>query len=95
MHVVLGSVLLLLGAAGATAVTRALEERRQAVLAIPANIPMGLLIGAGAALVRGWDLVGSMLAGAVLVPVVGALLGLRRGPRRRRDGQEVDGDRLA
>jgi hypothetical protein len=88
VHVVLGSALLFLGAAGATTVTRALEERRQALLAVPANVPMGLLIGAGAALVRGWDLTGSMITGAVLVPVVGALAGLRRGrgPRRERGG---------
>lgn len=95
MHIVLGSLLLLLGATGATVVTRALEERGQAILAVPANVPMGLLIGAGAALVRGSDLPEAMLAGAVLVPVAGALLGRRRPRRGALDGEEADRDRLA
>lgn len=89
MHVVVGSLLLVLGAAGATAVTRTFEERGEARLAVPANAPMGLLMGAGAALLRGWDLVGSMVAGAVIVPFVGAAVRYVEA-RRRRAGASRD-----
>lgn len=85
---VLGLLLVLLGATGATLTQRRFEQEGRSQRAPLWLVPFGVLVGAGAALVRGWDLAGSMLAGAVLVPVVGAvgrLLEVRR--RNRRDGR--------
>lgn len=84
----IGLALLVLGAVGATAVARGFdtsEHPRRVPLQL---IPFGVLIGGGAALVRGWDLGVGVLVGAVVVPVVGTALRLievRRG-RSRRDG---------
>jgi hypothetical protein len=68
-----GGALVVLGAVGATVTQRRLEDEGRATVAPLHLIPFGVLIGAGAALIRGWDLVASLVVGAVLVPVVGAL----------------------
>jgi hypothetical protein len=87
---VIGVALLLLGALGATVVHRR-QQGRPGVPSIPAHAPVGGLIGAGAALVRGWDLGLSAVAGALVVLVValgGDVWAARtrarrsRGPRR-------------
>ena len=63
----------MLGAVGATVVTRHAERMGGATTMPLRLVPFGILVGAGASLVRGWDLGVSMLAGAVLVPLVGAI----------------------
>ncbi len=86
--IVIGAVLLLLGAVGATVSQRGLEERGRASLAPLGLVPFGILMGAGAALIRGWDLWTSILVGAVVVPlvgVVGRLIEVRRRRRRQHD----------
>ncbi len=86
--IVIGAVLLLLGAVGATVSQRGLEDRGRATLAPLGLVPFGILMGAGAALIRGWDLWVSILVGAIVVPVVGVVgrvIELRR--RRRRHGE--------
>ncbi len=88
-----GVVLVLLGATGATLIQRRLDAEGRSALALLALVPFGVLIGAGAALARGWDLPVSLLVGASLVPVVGAvgrLLEVRR--RRRRRGSNGPDD---
>lgn len=85
MEAVVGVVLVLLGAVGATVVARRLEEAGRASLVPVAVAPLGALIGAGAALLRGWGLAGSMVAGAVVVPLLGAIgriVEVRRSRRR-------------
>ena len=84
----IGAVLLLLGAVGATVSQRGLEERGRASLAPLSLVPFGILMGAGAAMMRGWDLWISIAVGAVVVPIVGVvgrLIEVRR--RRRRKGR--------
>ena len=71
--VVVGLALVVLGAVGATLVARHAEHTGHATTMPLRLVPFGILVGAGAALVRGWDLGVSMLAGAVLVPLVGAV----------------------
>ncbi len=86
---VVGVVLVLLGATGATLVQRRLDAEGRSAIALLALVPFGVLIGAGAALARGWDLPVALVVGALLVPVVGAagrLLEVRRRRRRRRRG---------
>ena len=81
-----GVGLLGVGAIGATVTQRWLESQGRASIAPLFLIPFGVLIGSGAAIARGWDLVTSMVVGAILVPVVGAagrLLEVRRAKRRR------------
>ncbi len=85
---VVGAALLLLGATGA-----GMLHRRQHGRPVPASVlalaPFGVLIGAGAALVRGWDLGLSAIAGALAVMVVallGDVLAARRRARARRSG---------
>lgn len=85
---VVGAALLLLGATGA-----GMLHRRQHGRPVPTSVlalaPFGVLIGAGAALVRGWDLGLSALAGALAVMVVallGDVLAARRRARARRSG---------
>lgn len=70
MEVAVGIVLLALGATGATVTTRRYEDADLRQLAVLGALPFGILIGAGAALVRGWDLVGSMVVGGLVVLVV-------------------------
>ena len=84
----IGVALVLLGATGATMTQRHLDATGRSRLALVALVPYGVLIGAGAAMVRGWDLTAALLVGAVLVPLVGAagrLIEVRRA-RRTQDG---------
>jgi hypothetical protein len=86
--VAIGLALLVLGAVGATATGRTFDRTDHPARVPLQLIPFGILIGGGAALVRGWDLAAGVLVGAVLVPVVGTtarLLEVRR-RRWRRDG---------
>lgn len=79
----LGLVLVLLGATGATLLGR--ESGRPTPVRLLRLAPFGVLVGAGAALVRGWDLGATAALGAVLVPLValaGDLLAARRRARR-------------
>lgn len=80
---VLGLLLVLLGATGATLTQRRFEQEGRARRTPLWLLPFGVLVGAGAALVRGWDLPGSMLAGAVLVPLVSAVSLVIEGRRKR------------
>jgi hypothetical protein len=85
LPIVVGVLLVALGATGATVTQRRFEQEGRTLRALPLLVPFGVLVGAGAAIVRGWDLVASMVVGALLVPVVGALgrlLEVRRGRRR-------------
>jgi hypothetical protein len=85
LPIVVGVLLVALGAVGATVTQRRLELEGRALRALPLLVPFGVLVGAGAAMARGWDLVASMVLGAVLVPLVGAagrLLEVRRGRGR-------------
>lgn len=85
MQVVIGVVLAVVGATAATAIARVVAPRGRGPRVALAVAPTGLLIGAGAALARGWDLLPSTLLGMVLVGVVGLAGGLRvQRPSRRR-----------
>lgn len=89
LSVLAGAALLLLGAAGAGAMHRR-QHGRPAPVSLLALAPFGLLIGAGAALVRGWDLGLSAVAGAfavMLVALTGDVLAARRRARTRRSGR--------
>ena len=80
-----GAALLLLGAAGAGVVHRR-QHGRPGPVSVLTLAPFGVLIGAGAALVRGWDLGLSAVAGAMAVIIVGLagdVLDARRRARRR------------
>jgi hypothetical protein len=82
---VVGAALLLLGAVGATVTQRRLEAEGRARVVPLLLVPFGVLLGAGAAFVRGFDLVTAILVGAVVVPLVGLagrLLEVRRHRRR-------------
>jgi len=87
LPVVLGVLLVAVGAVGATVTQRRLDETGRSRWALLALVPFGVLVGAGAALVRGWDLTAAVVAGAVLLPIVGAVgrwLEVRRARRARR-----------
>ncbi|MEX2549284.1 MAG: hypothetical protein WD638_03575 [Nitriliruptoraceae bacterium] len=93
LTLVVGVALVLLGATGATLTQRRLDAEGRSVLALLALVPFGVLIGAGAALARGWELVISLVVGALLVPVVGGLgrlLEVRRLRKRRGPGAPDD-----
>jgi hypothetical protein len=91
--VVLGVLLVGLGALGAS-LTQGRGGGRPTLRRVLGLVPFGILIGAGSALVRGWDLTISLVVGAVLVPLVGVLGDVlaarrratlsRRGDRRAR-----------
>lgn len=86
---VLGLGLVALAAVGATSTQRSLEADGRASIAPLYLVPFGVLLGAGAALVRGFDLVAAMIVGAVLVPlvgIVGRMIEVRR--HRRRSNRE-------
>ena len=86
----IGVVLLLLGAFGATVVHRR-QHGRPGASGVLALAPFGILIGAGAALVRGWDLGLSAVAGALVVLVValgGDVWAARRRARSQRGGRD-------
>lgn len=84
--IAIGAALLLLGAVGATVAQRGLEERGRASLAPIGLVPFGILMGAGAAMIRGWDLWIAMGVGAIVVPVVGVVGRMIEVRRRRRRG---------
>jgi hypothetical protein len=86
LTMVVGAALLLLGATGAGAVHRR-QHGRPGPVSVLMLAPFGILIGAGAALVRGWDLGLAAIAGALtvmLVALVGDVLAARRRARVRR-----------
>jgi hypothetical protein len=87
LAVLIGAALLVIGAVGATVTQRRLEQEGRATVAPLFLVPFGVLIGAGAALIRDWDLLPSLLVGAVLVPLVGAVGRYVEVRRRRRAGQ--------
>ena len=85
----LGVALLLLGSFGASAVHRR-QSGRPGAVSILVLAPFGVLIGAGAALVRGWDLGLSAVTGALavlIVALVGDVWAARR--RARRSGRQA------
>ncbi len=87
LAIVLGVVLMVIGAGAATSTQRWLEAQGRATVAPLLLVPFGVLIGAGASIARGWDLPSAMLVGAVLVPAVGAAgrwVEVRRARRRGR-----------
>lgn len=84
MQVAIGVVLVVLGAAGASAIARTLVDRAHGLRLALAVAPAGVLIGTGAALARGWDLVPSAVVGAVLVGLLAFTTGLRVESRHRR-----------
>jgi len=86
LTVVAGVLLLLLGAAGATARQRR-TSGRPGPGSLAGMVPFGVLVGAGAALVRGWDLGVAIVAGAVMVPLVGLLSDVLAARRRSRPGR--------
>ncbi|MFO7778614.1 MAG: hypothetical protein R6V28_09695 [Nitriliruptoraceae bacterium] len=84
---VLGVLFVAIGAVGATVTQRRLDETRRSRFALLALVPFGVLLGAGAALVRGWDPTAAVVVGAVLLPIVGAAgrwFEVRRARRARR-----------
>lgn len=83
MAMLVGVVLVVVGAVGATVTQRRLEEEGRGRRVPLMLVPFGVLIGAGAAIARGWELPGAMAAGAVLVPLV-AVVGRWWEVRRRR-----------
>ncbi len=80
----LGAVLALLGATGATLAAR--DPGRPTPGRLLRLVPFGVLVGAGAALVRGWDLGVTAALGAVLVPLVAVVGDVRAARRRARRG---------
>lgn len=86
--VAVGLVLLALGAVGATAVARTFDTADRPTRVPLQLIPFGILVGAGASLVRDWDLLAGVLVGGALVPLVGTVARLLEVRRRRwrRDG---------
>jgi hypothetical protein len=80
-----GVVLLVIGAVGASLTHRA--PGRPTPVRVLGLVPFGVLIGAGAALVRGWDLVAAITAGALLVPLVGVGGDIMAARRRARAGR--------
>lgn len=85
--IIVGGALALLGAVGATSTQRRMEEQGRSTLAPLLLAPFGVLIGAGAAIARGWDLLTAIVVGAVLVPLVGAVGRLLEVRRHRRSEQ--------
>jgi len=88
VELAVGLGLLLLGAFGASSVHR--RQGRPEPVRLLALAPFGVLIGAGAALVRGWDLGLSAVAGALvvlLVALIGDVLAARRRARRSRSSR--------
>jgi hypothetical protein len=80
--VVLGALLVVLGALGAS-LTQG-RSGRPSLRRVLGLVPFGILIGAGSALVRGWDLTVSLTVGAVLVPLVGVVGDVLAARRRAR-----------
>jgi uncharacterized membrane protein YhaH (DUF805 family) len=84
--VLLGVVLVAFGAIGASVTQRRLDDEGRSSRAPLYLAPFGVLIGAGAAVARGWDPLAAILAGAVLVPLVG-VVGRLIEVRRSRSGR--------
>ena len=82
--VALGVVLVAIGAFGASRMPDAGPTVALRVRALVGLVPFGMLIGAGAALVRGDALVPAIVAGAIVVPAVGLGTRLARARRARR-----------
>lgn len=78
-----GVLLVVLGATAASAIARTVGARARGLRLALAVAPAGVLIGAGAALAREWDLLPSAVVGAVLVAGLAFTTGLRLQPRRR------------
>jgi hypothetical protein len=88
--VAVGLALVALGAVGATFAGRGFDAGGPAWRVPLQLVPFGVLIGGGAALVRGWDLAAGALVGAILVPLVGTvgrLIEVRRYRARRDRGR--------
>ena len=86
MEVAVGLLLVVLGAVGAAMATRSIDDRGRPWVGALAIAPMGLLVGAGAALVRDWDLVPTAAIGLVALPAVhlaSRVRWQRRGEERR------------
>ena len=79
----MGVALVVLGAVAASTIARTLSDRLRGPALALAVAPTGILIGAGAALARDWDLVPSAVVGAVLVALLALTTGLRLQPRHR------------
>ncbi|MFP4149236.1 MAG: hypothetical protein ACLFV0_07085 [Nitriliruptoraceae bacterium] len=89
LALVVGVGLVLLGATAATVTQRHLDRTGRSRQALLALVPFGVLVGAGAALVRGWDPLASLVVGAIALPLVGAvgrLLEVRRARRTAGSG---------
>lgn len=84
MDVVIGVVLVVLGAAGASAIARTVGARVRGPLLGLAVAPAGVLVGTGAAFVRGWDVLASAVVAALVLGLLAAGTGLRWQPRNRR-----------
>jgi hypothetical protein len=84
LPLVLGVALLVLGAVGATVTQRELEATRRGRWVPLALVPFGVLVGAGAALARGWSLLSAMAVGAVTIPLVAVVARLIEVRRRSR-----------
>lgn len=84
LTLLVGIGLAIVGAVGATVTQRRLDEEGRSSIAPLLLVPFGVLIGAGAAIARGWDLLAAVMVGAVLVPVVGAAGRLLEVRRRKR-----------
>jgi hypothetical protein len=84
--VALGLGLVALGALGATVSARRVERSGRWTLLPLQLAPFGVLVGAGAAMVRGWEMWVAIAAGAVVIPLVG-VGGRRLEVRRQRRGR--------
>lgn len=83
MTVVVGALLVVLGAVGASVIARTTATHVRGPRLALVVAPTGVLIGTGGALVRGWDVVGSAVVGAALVALLALTTGMRIEPRRR------------
>ena len=88
--IAIGLVLVVLGAVGATAMSRAFDTAADPRWVPLRLVPFGILIGGGASLVRAWDLAAGILVGAVLVPVIATAARLIEVRRRRHRRDDAD-----
>lgn len=88
--VVVGFLALVLGVIGAGVTQRRLERSGRGRWVPLLLVPHGVLVGGGAALVRGWAVALSMTVGAVAIPIA-AILGraweVRRSGHGGRSGE--------
>lgn len=85
---VVGILAMILGIAGATVTQRRLEAARRGRWIPLLLAPHGVLIGGGAALLRGWGLAVSMMVGAVAIPLAAVVGRLWQVRRVRRTGRQ-------